>query len=154
MLCWIARTRYVVVSTACNLHGSGAVLLLLPYSSIWNDAEQATCELPLLSLFARGHIISSALESFADWTMFHAAERRQCELPLLPARGAEAMRVATFVRCHSWLIICSFQKCVNAFVPIVHQNTPSNRGGGAVCLPQAPRRNSEVLFLESSAPLP
>ena len=38
-------------------------------------------------------------------------------------------------------------------VPIILRNTPSNRGGGAVCLPQAPRRNSEVLFLESSAPL-
>ena len=83
MLCWIARTRYVVASTTCNLQGSGAVLLLLPYSSIWNDSEQATCELPLLSLFVRGHVISNVLESFADWTMFHAAERRQCELPLL-----------------------------------------------------------------------
>ena len=37
-----------------TFHGSGAVLLLLPYSSIWNDAEQATCELPLLSVFRSG----------------------------------------------------------------------------------------------------
>ena len=98
-------------------------------------------------VFPRGVSCSLYMHRFADWTMFHAAGRGQCELPLLPARGAEAMRVATFVRCHSWLVICSFQKCVNAFVPIVHQNTPSNRGGGAVCLPQAPRRNSEVLFV-------
>ena len=125
MLCRITRTRYVVVSAARNLHGSGAVLLLLPHSSSWNDSEQATCELPLLSLFVRGHRISIVLESFADWTIFHAAERRQCELPLLPARGAEAMRVATLVRCHSCSItprstslkqgICPPPACAYAF---------------------------------------
>ena len=56
--------------------------------SIWNDAEQATCELPLLSLLLRGQAISCVLESFADWTLFHAAERgsarcHSCPLPLV-----------------------------------------------------------------------
>ena len=50
--------------------------------------------------FAQGHVISGVPGSFTDWTMFHAAERRQCELPRLSAatRGSLSGGSAS---CHS-----------------------------------------------------
>jgi hypothetical protein len=57
-------------------------------------AEQATYELPLLSLFFHGHVLSCVLEYF-------------CRLDNAPCRWAAAMRVATLVRCHCWSRICN-----------------------------------------------
>ena len=63
-------------SNLCQVGGSND-------ASIWNDAEQAPCELPLLSVFSRTCVYPMCFEGFANWTLFHAAERGQCELPLL-----------------------------------------------------------------------
>ena len=57
-------------------------------------AEQATYELPLLSLLLQGHVLSCVLEYF-------------CRLDNAPCRWAASMRVATLVRCHCWPRVCN-----------------------------------------------